>query len=133
MIKKSGKIEKIQKNTELVSIMASQMLEMKSGERTRITPFAKSIILSNSSHPHFDSVEKKLTEAMLWKDVTPLFNFYTKEGRLEEIEKIKEEKEDITSVKRILDDLGLIKKQLIGIEQENKKINVKIKKLEKKS
>lgn len=93
MIKKSGKIEKIQKNTELVSIMASQMLEMKSGERTRITPFAKSIILSNSSHPHFDSVEKKLTEAMLWKDVTPLFNFYTKEGRLEEIEKIKEEKQ----------------------------------------
>jgi hypothetical protein len=127
----SQKVEKIQKNTELVSIMASQMLEMKAGERTRITPFAKSIILSNGSHPHFDSVERKLTEAMLWKDVTNIFNFYMKDGRLEEIERMKED-DDVNSTKRILDELQLIKKKLINFERENKKINYKLKKLEKR-
>jgi hypothetical protein len=131
MAKVSSKIEKIQKNTELVSIMASQMLEMKSGERTRITPFTKSIVLSNQSHPHFDSVEKKLTEAMLWKDVTPLFNFYVKEGRIEEIERVKEDN-DVNSSKRILDELSLIKKQLAMMQQENKNLNKKVKNLEKR-
>jgi len=131
MVRKDSKIEKIQKNTELVSIMASQMLEMKPGERTRLTPFTKSIVLSNQSHPHFDSVEKKLTEALLWKEVTPLFNFFVKNGRIEEIERIPEDN-DVNSSKRILDELILIKKKLVSMEQENKNINKKIKKLEQR-
>jgi len=58
---------KVGKNVELVSLMASFIEEMRPGNRMRVTPLAKSLLLGTGGHPHVETVKGKLNEADVWK------------------------------------------------------------------
>lgn len=125
----SKKPQKIQKNVELVSAMASQIEEMKEGERMRVTPFAKSIILSNNSHPHVETVKGKLMEALLWKEITPNIKFFKKRDQITEIEKIKENNpDDFIIRKEIRNDLTILKNRMDKLDVSFKNLEKSIKK-----
>jgi len=122
MAKKQTK-EKVQKNVELVSLLASQIEEMPDGKRMRITPFAKLIKLSNGSHPHKDTVGNKLMEAYLWQQISSKVKFITEEDQIIELEKLEttEEKSNEKELREGIERLhNLIDKLQLKIEAMSK-------------
>lgn len=114
MMKKNTHKKKIQKNVELVSLLTSFFdSEMDYGDRLAPTPLAKSIILKNKSHPHFNTVHAKLWEAKLWKEILQSIEIKTnkKGDRITFVEKIEQKKDnfkqeirnDISEIKNIQD------------------------------
>lgn len=107
-----GNKQKVQKNIEIVSQIASMIEEMAEGERLRITPFAKSIEMSNGSHPHVETVKNKLMEAFLWQQVTQKVKFIKKGEKIIEIEKIEPDEESIYFKKEVRNDILGMKESL---------------------
>lgn len=110
--------EKIQKNVDLVSQIATRINAMRNGERIRVTPFAHSIRLSNGSHPHVETIKAKLMEALLWQDITSKVKFIPKNNQICEIEKI-EEQENQSEVfvrKEVRTEISNVKNQLDSIQ-----------------
>ncbi len=132
--RKKGK-EKVQKTVELVSLIASQIEEMSIGERMRVTPFAKSIILSNNSHPHVETIKGKLMEAYLWQEITESIKFIKKGDQIIEIEKIDptSKNPDIITRKEIMNDLVILKDRSNKLEENQCEILKLLKKRNKKS
>ena len=125
MTKDKSSKEKVQKNVELVSLIASQIEEMGVGERVRVTPFAHSIQLGSGSHPHVETVKGKLSEAFLWQDITRKVKFLKdrKSGEVMEIERIEEEKNtdvDLLIKKELRTDLEVLKNKTDLIERNLK-------------
>lgn len=120
---------KIQKNVELVSLLASEFESMRIGERLRVTPLAKRIILRNGSHPHKNTVQDKLDEFSLSKDIKDV-RYIRKNKRVVEVEKIKlEEHDDLFIRKELRNDINLIKNEIDIIKSKLKNIPKEIKKL----
>jgi hypothetical protein len=102
---------------------------MKIGERIRVTPLAKSIMLSNGSHPHKNRVQDKLDEFSLLKDIKDV-RFIRKNNRVVEVEKIKlEEHDDLFIRKELRNDINLIKNEIDIIKSRLKNLPKEIKKL----
>lgn len=122
--KMSNKV-KVQKNVELVSLIASQIEDMSVGERIRVTPFAHNMEMSSGSHPHVETVKGKLMEAYLWQDLTRKIKFYKKGNMIVEIEKVDDQEESDVSLLvkgEIRTDLNVLKNKVDQFEKEIKEI-----------
>lgn len=115
---------KVQKNVELTSALVTEINEMETGQRIRVTPLAHSIQLYSGSHPHVETVKGKLMEASLWQDVTKNLKFYKEDGQVYEIEKIEAiETTDVNLLikKEVRSDLQVLKNKVDKIEHDLKK------------
>ncbi|MBU0958138.1 MAG: hypothetical protein KKF56_05005 [Nanoarchaeota archaeon] len=117
-----GKAEKIQKNVELVSLLSSYISSMNVGDKVKMTPLAKSIILSNKNSPHVHTVRGKLDEAEIWQEVTENIKFSRKKNKLEEVEKIEPDKSEIFLKKEIRNGIANLSNRIDLIEHNQNKI-----------
>lgn len=121
MAKKETNKVKVQKNVELVSLIASQIEDMKVGERIRVTPFAHNMEMSSGSHPHVETVKGKLMEAYLWQGITRQIKFNKKGNMIFEIEKIDEPEDNDVSIlikSEVRSDLQILKNKIDKLGKE---------------
>jgi len=79
---------KVPKDVELTSLMASFVISEKEiGDEVGITEFAKSLQLSNKSHPHVHTVEKQLRKWKIIQELVPPLKYIEdkKTGRISKV------------------------------------------------
>lgn len=120
------KKQRVPKDVELTSVTASFFdSEMNYDDEVGITELAKSIFLSNNSHPHVDTMESLARKIKIWQDIAPYLKFVeNKKGKISRIRKV--EPTDMTFKREIREDLKIIKNQLDKLMNENKEIKTKI-------
>lgn len=123
---KGKRKNKILKSTELVSLIVSTILsESEPGQIIRPTPLAKSVNLSNDSHPHVDTVKAEfnrigLTEELL-KHVKPL----KKENEVYALQVLESYEKDIDFIqfkKEIRQEMATLKESLDRVMVNQKKL-----------
>jgi hypothetical protein len=93
---------KIPKNIEILSNLASYLSsEMSYGDSINITPLAKALE-SNGKCPHHDTIQNKLNDGFILRDVLNSFKPIYKGGKLIRIEKIMPMEANNETIKAIL-------------------------------
>jgi len=121
--------KKIQKNVDLISSIVSHIdAVMKEGEKIKITPLSKEIILQNGRSPHVHTIKNKLIEGSIWKDVLQNIKLHWKK---------KKGKEDLVEIEKIIPDKNVdfvrkeIREKIANMENKLESIEEEIKKLRK--
>lgn len=124
----SKKQIKIQKNVDLVNALATHIASvMDYGQKTKLTPLSKDIILQSGKHPHIYTVKSKLEEGSIWKDVLQSVKFTWKinkkgEKELVEIEKLMPDKNAEFIRKEVRLRLTTLENRLDSIEDQIKNL-----------